>query len=109
MVSSSPSSSVGELEKEVGLEKAHHEEPKLTKGQEVLLEAAEPPFTEHVEPSSNGSDGGELEKVASAKPSVTNIKFVPNGGLRAWLQVLGSFFIYWNAWGIVNTFGTYQT
>ncbi|KIV78901.1 hypothetical protein PV11_06503 [Exophiala sideris] len=33
----------------------------------------------------------------------------PNGGLTAWLQVLGSFFLFFNAWGLVNTFGVYQT
>lgn len=26
----------------------------------------------------------------------------PNGGLKAWLQVLGSFFIYFNTWGKFN-------
>ncbi|EME77224.1 uncharacterized protein MYCFIDRAFT_191418 [Pseudocercospora fijiensis CIRAD86] len=40
---------------------------------------------------------------------LNNIKSVPNGGLWAWLQVLGSFFLFFNTWGIVNTFGTYQT
>jgi MFS family permease len=103
----SPTSSLGDdFEKDVGFEKTRssHEDPRLTQQQQDLIEASEPPFTEHVQ-----SDGGDLEKVTSAKPSVTNIKHVPNGGTTAWLQVLGSFFIYWNAWGIVNTFGTYQT
>jgi len=27
----------------------------------------------------------------------------------AWLQVLGSFFLFFNSWGIVNTFGVFQT
>ncbi|KAK5718550.1 hypothetical protein LTR15_008281 [Elasticomyces elasticus] len=103
----SPTSSLGDdFEKDVGFEKTRSsdEDPRLTQQQQDLIEASEPPFTEHVQ-----SDGGDLEKVTSAKPSVTNIKHVPNGGTTAWLQVLGSFFIYWNAWGIVNTFGTYQT
>ncbi|RDW91297.1 MFS monocarboxylate transporter-like protein [Coleophoma crateriformis] len=34
---------------------------------------------------------------------------IPNGGLTAWLQVLGSFILFFNTWGIVNTFGTFQT
>ncbi|KAE8414656.1 major facilitator superfamily domain-containing protein [Aspergillus pseudocaelatus] len=34
---------------------------------------------------------------------------IPNGGLKAWLQVLGTFFIFFNTWGILNTFGAYQT
>jgi hypothetical protein len=29
----------------------------------------------------------------------------PNGGLKAWLQVLGGFFLFFNTWGILNTFG----
>jgi MFS family permease len=33
---------------------------------------------------------------------------IPNGGLRAWLQVLGGFFLLFNSWGIINTFGVYQ-
>ncbi|PSR79696.1 major facilitator superfamily transporter [Coniella lustricola] len=33
----------------------------------------------------------------------------PNGGLRAWLQVLGAFFMYFNTWGIVSSYGSYQT
>ncbi|KAK0853804.1 hypothetical protein LTR91_008886 [Friedmanniomyces endolithicus] len=112
MASTSPPSSLGDLDKDVELGKER--KPELTQQQQDLLEASEPPFTEHVSPSDpnnndNDPDGGQLEKVSSAKPSLTNIRFVPNGGLLAWLQVLGSFFIYFNAWGIVNTFGTYQT
>ncbi len=33
----------------------------------------------------------------------------PNGGLMAWLQVLAGFFLFFNSWGIVNTFGVFQT
>ncbi|MCJ1227510.1 hypothetical protein MMC12_004166 [Toensbergia leucococca] len=32
-----------------------------------------------------------------------------DGGLQAWLQVLGSFFLFFSSWGIVNSFGVYQT
>ncbi|MCJ1367598.1 hypothetical protein MMC16_006732 [Acarospora aff. strigata] len=32
-----------------------------------------------------------------------------NGGLVAWSQVVGSFFLFFNSWGIVNAFGVYQT
>ncbi|KAK1996487.1 major facilitator superfamily transporter [Colletotrichum falcatum] len=34
---------------------------------------------------------------------------VPDGGLEAWLQVLGSWVILAQTWGLVNTFGVYQT
>lgn len=33
---------------------------------------------------------------------------VPNGGLEAWLQVVGSWVILWETWGLVNTFGVFQ-
>lgn len=52
----------------------------------------------------NNLFGAELEAVASSKPSVNNIKSVPNGGLTAWLQVMSSFFLFFNTWGTVNTF-----
>ena len=84
--------------------------PHLTQQQEDLLEAAEPPFTVH-----DGHDGEEnaaelrkINTVASSKPSVNNIRSVPNGGTTAWLQVLASFFLFFNSWGIVNTFGMLQ-
>ncbi|CAF9939081.1 MAG: hypothetical protein HETSPECPRED_001478 [Heterodermia speciosa] len=32
----------------------------------------------------------------------------PNGGLKAWQQVLGAFFLNFNTWGLVNTFGIFQ-
>ena len=34
---------------------------------------------------------------------------IPDGGFTAWLQVLGAFFMYFNTWGVVNSFGVYQT
>jgi len=33
----------------------------------------------------------------------------PNGGITAWLHVLGGFCLFFNTWGILNTFGIYQT
>ncbi|OTB17567.1 hypothetical protein K445DRAFT_10268 [Daldinia sp. EC12] len=34
---------------------------------------------------------------------------VPDGGLVAWLQVLGAFVIMLSSWGLINSFGVYQT
>jgi MFS family permease len=88
------------------IEKQEKHDRKLTEQEDDLIEASEPPFTTHdVSPA----DGGKLCKVASAKPSVNDISLVPNGGLTAWLQVLSSFMLFMNTWGVVNTFGTYQT
>jgi hypothetical protein len=44
-----------------------------------------------------GFDGGKLEKKAT-KASVNNVSSIPNGGLRAWLQVAGVFFLFFNTW-----------
>lgn len=33
----------------------------------------------------------------------------PNGGLQAWLQVVGGFGVFFNTWGLLNTFGVFQT
>ncbi|TLS27153.1 hypothetical protein PpBr36_04069 [Pyricularia pennisetigena] len=47
--------------------------------------------------------GGE-EAVLGPQPDE-----LPNGGLRAWLQVLGGFLLFFNSWAIVNSFGVYQS
>ncbi|KAI9658272.1 MAG: hypothetical protein M1821_002405 [Bathelium mastoideum] len=65
-----------------------------------------------VEDAGGGSGGGAVEKQVtqvSAKPSVHSLRSIPNGGLQAWLQVLGAFFLFFNSWGVTNTFGVYQT
>ncbi|KAK4213776.1 major facilitator superfamily protein [Rhypophila decipiens] len=33
----------------------------------------------------------------------------PNGGLTAWVQVVAGFAIFFNTWGVLNTFGVFQT
>lgn len=34
---------------------------------------------------------------------------IPDGGLVAWLQVVGSFMVFFNAWGFANSFGVFQS
>ncbi|KAK9462015.1 major facilitator superfamily domain-containing protein [Lipomyces oligophaga] len=33
----------------------------------------------------------------------------PDGGFEAWLQISGSFFLFFNSWGISNTFGVFES
>jgi hypothetical protein len=42
----------------------------------------------------------EEESHEPPQPVVSNnqINEIPNGGLKAWLQVLGSFFLFFNSW-----------
>ncbi|PSK55900.1 Riboflavin transporter MCH5 [Elsinoe australis] len=74
-------------------------------------------------PSKHNATASDLEKVQSRRSVKSRISFkssapatsvndasaIPDGGLQAWLQVLGSFFLFFNHWGIINTFGVYQT
>ncbi|KAE9574040.1 Aspyridones efflux protein apdF [Colletotrichum fructicola] len=53
----------------------------------------------------NAIDELSAPQITPAKPKIAD---PPNGGLKAWLQVLGSFFIYFNTWGLVASFGTFQ-
>lgn len=45
---------------------------------------------------------GILSEVQKAEPRLADEAVkgdeVPDGGLTAWLQVAGSFFLYWNSW-----------
>ncbi|KAL8709928.1 MAG: hypothetical protein Q9220_005378 [cf. Caloplaca sp. 1 TL-2023] len=34
---------------------------------------------------------------------------IPNGGFHAWMQVFGASLLVFNSWGIVNSFGLFQT
>ncbi|KAF2490826.1 MFS general substrate transporter [Lophium mytilinum] len=53
------------------------------------------------------TDGHKHDTISPHPPANNNLP--PNGGTRAWLQVLGGFFLFMNSWGIVNTYGVYQT
>lgn len=33
----------------------------------------------------------------------------PDGGIVAWLHVVGGFMLFFNSWGLLNTFGVYQS
>lgn len=46
---------------------------------------------------------GEDDKKPAEGPSPP-----PDGGLDAWLQVVGGFCLFFNTWGILNAFGVYQ-
>jgi hypothetical protein len=46
---------------------------------------------------------------AGGPPGAPDGSPAPNGGLWAWLQVVGAFMVLFNTWGILNTFGVFQT
>ncbi|KAF2153237.1 MFS general substrate transporter [Myriangium duriaei CBS 260.36] len=48
-------------------------------------------------------------KTSAPQEDSNDTDSIPDGGLVAWLHVLGSFFLFFNNWGIINAFGVYQT
>ncbi|KAK3945474.1 putative major facilitator superfamily transporter protein [Diplogelasinospora grovesii] len=51
---------------------------------------------------------GKPESEAPAGPAAPDAGPVPDGGLDAWLQVLGSTIILAETWGLINSFGVFQ-
>lgn len=49
---------------------------------------------------------GQREQLAQGRPEPGP---VPEGGLEAWLQVLGSWVLLVDTWGLINSFGVFQT
>lgn len=56
-----------------------------------------------------GTVAGATAADAPPGPAPAGPGPIPNGGLQAWLQVLGSWVTLVATWGLVNTFGVYQT
>ncbi|KAK8039930.1 MFS transporter- MCP family- solute carrier family 16 (monocarboxylic acid transporters)- member 10 [Apiospora rasikravindrae] len=63
--------------------------------------------------SAPGSSNTEMGKLRPpTQPNATSPSPTPpppNGGLVAWLQVVGSWCLMLNCWGIINTYGVFQT
>ena len=60
--------------------------------------------------SQNAEPHSEKPAVAAAPPAgppggPPGMSPPPNGGTTAWLQVVGSWMLFFNTWGILNTFG----
>ena len=58
--------------------------------------------SQHSQEKAEAKEQTPVEKVES-KHSVNNVASIPNGGLKAWLQVLGAFFLFFNTWYENNT------
>ncbi|WYZ41985.1 hypothetical protein EsH8_V_000880 [Colletotrichum jinshuiense] len=65
--------------------------------------------TEHLQSAGAAQATNGSENAVDAKLNTTAASPVPDGGLQAWLQVLGSWVIMLETWGLVSTFGVYQT
>lgn len=56
-----------------------------------------------------GKDGLEVIDAPAPPPAQGAAGPPPNGGLKAWLQVASGFCVFFNSWGVLNTFGVFQT
>ena len=56
---------------------------------------------DHIAEEEKATEDGEGLKKVKSKHSVRDAGSIPNGGLWAWLQVLGGFFLLFNSWGII--------
>lgn len=68
------------------------------KEKELQVDDGEP--NEEIVGVEDGTEG-KLEPVKSKQPSVNNASSIPDGGLWAWLQVLGAFFLFFNSWFVI--------
>lgn len=90
-------------------EKLHKESPLSTQKSNESLAIRDAPLEEpqqktHVTQDDKiaeevAKDGEALKKVRS-KHSVRDSGSIPDGGLWAWLQVLGGFFLLFNSWSV---------
>ena len=47
-------------------------------------------------------DATEADEKSAAPPKSNDPGPPPNGGLKAWLQVLGGFMLFFNTWGVLK-------
>jgi hypothetical protein len=66
------------------------------------------PFEEAAEAEAGEWNGAAKDAPSQGPPSLPGGP-PPDGGLQAWLQVIGGFMLFFNTWGLLNTFGVYQT
>ncbi|KAF7157292.1 hypothetical protein CNMCM5623_001415 [Aspergillus felis] len=65
--------------------------------------------TPSISPDSNDSPKEVDEKLATPPAAPSGPPPPPNGGLMAWLQVAAGFVLFFNTWGMINTFAVFQT
>ncbi|KAI0012432.1 MFS general substrate transporter [Xylariaceae sp. FL0662B] len=69
-----------------------------------------PSAEENIFPPGKNTGFTEINVSAFSNHNIAcSISQPPNGGLLAWLQVVGGFMLFFNSWGMLNTFGVFQT
>ncbi|KZL74323.1 hypothetical protein CT0861_00544 [Colletotrichum tofieldiae] len=66
--------------------------------------------TEQIPPHSETPPGQPKESATAVVMEGAQVTaYPPDGGRLAWLQVAGSFFLFFNSWGITSSYGVFQT
>lgn len=83
------------------------QQPSLRSSSSEKMHIAHDPLAKGQESGENLTTADEkglaLEPVQSRRSDVHDVSKVPNGGLLAWLQVFGAFFLTFNSWYIPCT------
>ncbi|KJX98249.1 MFS monocarboxylate transporter like protein [Zymoseptoria brevis] len=58
--------------------------------------------------TTDGEPFGSALQLTTSHLSQSAHPSIPNGGLKAWLQVLTAFFLFFDSWGLINAHGTFQ-
>lgn len=63
----------------------------------------------HSASQSDDEQDDSVASIASGSLPERIVEEIPDGGIRAWLVVAGAFFVWFNSWGAINAFGSFQT
>jgi len=80
-----------------------------TAGNDPTTQAQLNTTTSDTSSSDNHNNQAPDAEKAVKPPGAYDASTIPNGGLQAWLQVAGGFSLFFNTFGLLNTFGIFQT
>ena len=66
------------------------------------MESADDTSMKHARIDARSIEAGPIKEIPPSGPSPPSF---PDGGFDAWLQCASSFFMFFNCWGVVNSFG----
>ncbi|QIW95961.1 hypothetical protein AMS68_001479 [Peltaster fructicola] len=75
----------------------------------MAMTEARPASSGDVEKQAESITASENTTSTIAPPTVNALPGVPDGGTQAWLQVVAAWVLMFNTFGLINTFGVYQT
>jgi hypothetical protein len=52
--------------------------------------------------TSSDENGTDPNEIPAQTPTPERSNEIPNGGFKAWIQVLGSFFLIFNSWQVLS-------